>query len=476
MPLRPYTRKNVLTHKANYKQLQADTGVDLASLLRQDVNVLVGLRSGTGIGTGSSCGEPAEYARAHHATTAVSTAASASTSSTTSAGVSVTEKGGVTDDENRKGIQWSYGSLLRGEILMKLAFHTAQQVPVCLREESWAELLHLLTYSRQRGALPPSLALVGEDFCPRPKRRASAAGAVALIEDSQSASAYAPSSDTPLEIMSSIPPTPFARRCYLEAYGLSLSYPTQQNSNSTNANVNVVARAAATAGQATHVSASGSSSASWFSNLGEFLFSNSSTDATSGALNAIHSGNLDIPNLYCNTNASVCVDMTGQPLRPDDELLRVCLDSCRPAQLLFTTEAEEHFAGTSVALNAIIKALTAVVEKLVTHNGVSNNGHVGSLLKSSLTVNMRCLGSSSHDDEDHVKDRVLLLSLSLPGDAGNAEQVENFPAHLLDSCCAAELSEVVCELDGVALLEWATQIVLKDADHVQYFWPTMQGK
>lgn len=407
VPLRPFTRRNVLAHAAHYRQLQADTGLDLAAFLSLDMEVLLA------------------DSDAHGA-------------------VPTQSPGGGSEARER---QWAYTSLIKGEIMLKLAFHTALLSHPCMREPSWTAVVQLLTYSRGRGALPSVLALVSEGFTP--------------VHGHGTAS---------MEV-ARLPPSQYAHRCYLEAYGLTLSYPGQNGQRSGSAGD-------LGSGGAQGSNQQGSSSGgSW---LG-FLFSDTQSNEHPDRA-AMHSGTLDLPNLYCNTNASGCVDMTCEPLRPDDALLRVALQHSHPDDLLFGhRDEEEHFAQTALVLRTLFHSLTDMLEALTTPvvKGPQSSGGV-TLFKASLTKDFQSLSHAHHEDDDvrgnHQSHRDGALSLILPSEtARNADLGEAFPLHLLEPATSGAKWIEAKELDVVTVLAWAETIVLRDESHIQYFWPDLYG-
>jgi hypothetical protein len=202
------------------------------------------------------------------------------------------------------------------------------------------------------------------------------------------------------------------------------------------------------------------------------LFSASASDPSSESSAVVHSGTLDLPNLYSNTNASACVDMTGEPLRPDDELLRTALAHCQPAGLLYSEDRPEHFASTAIVLRTMLRTLTTMVADITSQAGTScAQQKESNLFKTSFGGKFSSLSRSR--DEDDVP-RESLLKLELPNSAGAAEDNEAFPSQLLD---AAEWgAKDARELDAVVVLEWASNIALKSSQHVQYFWPELSSK
>jgi hypothetical protein len=413
VPLRPFTRRNVLAHAGNYKQLQSETGLDLAAFLRLDVEILLT--------------DPEDQYPA-----------------------SASQQGGAADSPD---VKWAYTSLVKGEILLKLAFHTAKLAHQCMREASWSAVLQLLTYCRSRGALPLSLALVAEDF----------AGGHPLPHNGD-----AVPSGTVGASVKRLPPSPYAHRCYLEAYGLTLSYPGQNGRrNGSSADLGPAA--------GSHGASSSGAGGSW---LG-FLFSDTQHPGENDRT-GVHSGTLDLPNLYCNTNASACVDMNCEPLRPDDSLLRVALNHSHPDSLLFgLSSEEEHFSQTSQVLRTLLHALSEMLEALCAPGPSSSSKVVPSaqngapsLFKASLTKTFRPVSLSRDDDDAALTGG---LYLSLPAETQSSELSEAFPLQLLEAAPAGRWNNVR-ELDVVTVLEWATKIVLRDELHVQYFWPDLHGE
>jgi hypothetical protein len=207
------------------------------------------------------------------------------------------------------------------------------------------------------------------------------------------------------------------------------------------------------------------------------LFFGADEQSAHNGTDVVHSGTLDLPNLYCNTNASVCVDMTGEPLRPDDELLKVMLDYSRPSELLFTPPSEEeHFATTAAVVRTLMRALTDMVQGFTAPAKKvpvqQHKDREASLFKTALTKHAGTLGGS-HDADD-AGGGVPALTLALPGEGAEVDLSDAFPVHMLEALSGT--SSEVRELDLVVVLEWIVTIVLKNEQHVQFFWPDLNGK
>ena len=438
VPLRPYTRRNVLAHRINYQQLQADTGLDLAALLSEDFEALLV--------------QKISLVSAH-------TDSSKVVPSTIQSQRSATSVSPVT---------WTYSSLIKGELLVRLAFETTHRASLSLREESWAAILQLLTYTRSRGALPPTLALIGEELVLHRNEKSKQRLDITVEGNGQERE----ETELTEHAHSSLPPSSYAQKCYLEAYGLTLSYPAgSQSSSSSRYQGSHGSTVHPTVSNAHQQATSSSGGSSWFSNIGEFLFAAPSSEAHHDS--AMHSGMLDLPNLYCNANASACVDVTGKPLRPDDELLRVTMQHSKPDMLVLASERNVHFSSTAVQVKAMLRMLTSMTETLTSTPRVSQlpQQKGSTQFKTALTASVNTINQSRDEDDRHLKSAV--LSLTLPPEAVNAELEDCFPLHLLTPAHSAV--DTVCELDVVVVLEWTCAIVLRSETNIQYLWPDLYG-
>lgn len=392
VPSKPFTRRNILAHKAQYQQLRQETGVDLGALLSQDFDSL---------------------------TSAKAQVVPAAT--------------------------WSYAVLIRGELLLRVVLQAASTLPYALQSEAWASALMLLTWIRSRGALPPSLALVHDGFTSQ-----------ATIEVDASFGA-------PINVnMTSQPlrPSIYAHRCYLEAYGLALERGGQRNG------------ADHQTGYPSHLHSNPSNQSSGW--LGFLFAAPSESSSHPHAMLSASSGTLDLPNLYRNTNASVWVDMTGNPLRPDDEILKVGLEHCDPAQLLFGAVAESGASATSLLLQTMLQTLSDMLEVLTAAPKMS----------AAVSVPQRAIPAFQHGTSQSsvgsVGDSATVLHThsfaaaeSEPSSVDGLEDESVFPEHMLSSTFVAS---DVRELDAVALLEWICNVVLKNEENLLMFWSGLFGK
>lgn len=424
VPLKPHTRNNVLAHKARFKQLQAETGVDLHALVSLDFDALITYPTGP---TSDRHHEQAKF-------------------------MTTAEHAPLQLQASKPEVSWSYSWMIKGELLMRVAFHTAEKSPVALQQDAWSALLMLLSWVRARGALPPSLALVGDDFCLSEIHWQDPLPADCDTPD-QCGTSKRPTTATAAVLSPSV----YAHRCYLEAYGLALERSAGgRNSADTATGTSSLQQARDAHGGATGAGYSAGGGSAWFG-LG-FLFSDSQQHGRShhsGGLLTAPSGTLDLPNLYRNTNASLCVSMTGEPLRPDDEILKLSLERSRPAELIYQQLSPGDAEITSTVLKAALAMLMTMVKQLT---ATPRAGPVP--LSVAMPASQRTVSNSSsvHTSSSAV-DAVVDLESS-------------FPVQMLSN---QFVSSDVKELDAVMLLEWITHIVVRNDDSISLFWGDLNG-
>lgn len=426
VPTKPFTRRNILAHKAQYQQLRQETGVDLGALFSQNFDCLISAKiqalseDRNEHGKFLSAGQPHTPLLQQPPHTAAVPAAT-----------------------------WSYAALIRGELLLRVVLQSASKLPNALQGDAWASALMLLTWVRSRGALPPSLALVHDGF--------TSDAAQAETDVSFGSPGGVRLTAQPLR------PSIYAHRCYLEAYGLVLERSGQSN-NMYHQNGYPVAR---------HTNASASQSSGWLGFL--FATPTESSSHPQGMLSA-PSGTLDLPNLYRNTNASVCVDMTGNPLRPDDEILKAGLEHCDPARLVFGAVTESGTGVSSLLLQTMLQTLSSMLEVLTAAPKIP---------PPTVSVPQRAIPTfkrgSSQTSVDSVSDSATVLrthSFAAESEPSvsvvdGVEDENMFPEHMLSSTFVAS---DVRELDAVALLEWICNIVLKNEQSLLLFWSGLYGE
>ena len=463
LPSKPYSRLNMLANQANYSQWKLDSGHDLAVMLQHPFELLVDDDSSLAIG-----GPPLH-------------------SSSSSAAAVDTEQVQVQVD-------WVESSMIKGELTIKLIFAVMQLSTHSLPQEVYQSLLTLLVWVRSRGALPSSLALIEDDFHRFAMAHDRSSSSTGLAAEVMHSSTVATASI-------------YARSCYLRSYGLSLvnaeglhsdrsggmsdmkhlAHYTQKNRNSSN-----------------------SSSSSWFGSLGGFLFSSSSSSAhddvhtnharvmeTYKQSISSTTGLLDLPNLYCNTNASYVVDLNGAPIRPDDELLKIAVQDCKPHVVLgIGGQQQQQQAGSrssnssssSEVLYALFDILGRMIVDLLASRDRRVSSHPGrvSVPPPSPTQGMQTPISrsgakspqSSFDDDSSSHHS---LSKALVDD-----DCSSYPddTSLLSAVAAVTMRRdakdfkwlEVMELDAVCVLEWTCTIIFSSYDHLILYWPKMHSK
>ena len=188
---------------------------------------------------------------------------------------------------------------------------------------------------------------------------------------------------------------------------------------------------------------------------------------------------MDLPNLYRNTNASICVDMTGNPLRPDDEILKVGLEHCDPAELVFGAVTNSGAGASSLLLQTMLQTLSGMLEVLTAAPKMS------SMALPAVVVPQRAIPAfkrgTSQTSVGSISDSATVLRThsfaaeSEPGsiDGIGIEDETVFPEHML---CSTFVASEVRELDAVALLEWICNIVLKNEQNLLLFWSGLFGE
>ena len=427
VPTKPFSRRNILANKAQYQQLKQDTGVDLHALVVQDFRALINTKS------------------------ALHDDKSEHTQSQTSLVQSLTQV-------SIPPLTWSYASMIRGELLLRVILQTSSKVPYALQSEACSSLLMVLSWARSRGALPSTLALIHSELISEPLAEPISQQLTSPRKDIAGSNAE-----------HSLVPSTYAHRCYLEAYGLALERSGQSSQ--------VASGASYAAAHSAQRNASSTQSSGW---LG-FLFAAVDDDAPSSQHHAMLSapaGTLDLPNLYRNTNASVNVDMTGSPLRPDDELLKACLETNDPTKFFFEAITERGAASTESLLDTMFTTLSRMLEALTTTPRLPmvtvppNNQRNTPAFKRSASAasNGEVLENGSLQRSDAQTAESEISSVF----EGVEEENACFPEHMLSTEFVSNSD--VKELDAVVLLEWICNIVLKDGQTLLIYWTGLYGK
>jgi hypothetical protein len=456
LPTKPYSRLNMLAHQANYNQWKLDSGHDLAVILQYPFEFLV-----------DDCHDTAPTPPQQH-----------SSSSSASATVVTTQV-----------VDWVESSMIKGELTIKLIFAVMQLSTHSLPQEVYLSLLTLLVWARSRGALPPSLALIEDDF-----------HRFAMASHCNDRSRRLAEAD---EVHSSTVATAsiYARSCYLRSYGLSLV--NAEGLNSGVSGMKHLAHSTSTA-QKNHSSSNSSSysssSSSWFGSLGGFLFSSSSSSANDDVhtnharvmeayRQSISSttGLLDLPHLYCNTNASYVVDLKGAPIRPDDELLKTALQDCKPHVLLGIGghQADSRFKSNS---SEVLYALFDILDRMIVDLLASRDRRVSSLpgrasvpppspTQGMQTPSISRSGARSPQSMDGDSSHHSATKGPVDDDCGypDGDCLLSSAAAIVMDAKDLQWLEVV-ELDAVCVLEWTCSIIFSSYDNLALFWPKMHSK
>ena len=457
LPTKPYSRLNMLAHQANYNQWKLDSGHDLAVMLQNPFEFLVNDCLDT---TPPPPPPPQQQQQQHNSSSCFSSATAVVTPQV---------------------VDWVESSMIKGELTIKLIFSIMQLSTHSLPQEVYLSLLTLLVWARSRGALPPSLALIEDDFhrfamashCDDRSRR------LAEVEEVHSSTVATASI--------------YARSCYLRSYGLSLV-----NAEGLNSGVSGKKHLAHSTAQKNH--SSSNSSSSWFGSLGGFLFSSSSSSANDDVhtnharvmeayRQSISSttGLLDLPHLYCNTNASYVVDLKGAPIRPDDELLKIALQDCKPHVML---GIGGHQAGSRFNSNSseVLYALFDILGRMIVDLLASRDRRVSSLpgrasvpppspTQGMQTPSISRSGAKSPQSLDGDSSHHSATKGLVDDDCGylDGDSLLSTAAAIVMDAKDSQWLEVV-ELDAVCVLEWTCSIIFSSYDNLALFWPKMHSK
>ena len=243
-PLAAASRGGVLAQRSDYQQWRQESGHDLQALLETDFEELV-LPTPSLRGPQRNCAQPEWNQHQQQCGHIALSAPSGATGSVSSSSFSSSflargtgGPGGSAGSNNSSSIasgkatqvNWREVSMVKGELLIKVVFQIALHCPQALQEQGWLWVLRLLQWTRSRGALPASLALVAEDhdtfnadIAPSRWSRTEASALYAQRSDLEKvagadprAGARGTSADK-----GTLLPSVYARECYLRAFGLA---------------------------------------------------------------------------------------------------------------------------------------------------------------------------------------------------------------------------------------------------------------
>lgn len=332
--------------------------------------------------------------------------------------------------------------MLKGEIMVKLILQIVIRSPAAMKPAAWSAVISLLLWARSRGVLPVALALTSYDVIDGSGETKSLLQNIGSSSSSSSSGSSGSSGSSSSSSNNSgecsgkeLLPTVYARECFLRAYGLvfeSMLFNGKRNQQSdgncgsheshcSKSNESLSDRSHGTltapivfrGGSHDSDGASGSS-ASWMSSIGGFLWSATANPIESNPLSAqaasSHAASqlyalqarqqqqqqqrqgslfgggtgiassvfLEVPDIYRNLNAGLLVDVQGNPLRPDDELLKVCLRTSNPDEIFYlalSCDADE--AATQQGVPALHSpsqdVLTTLVQSLLSKLSVTIN-------------------------------------------------------------------------------------------------------
>ena len=423
-----YTHASALSSKAGFKQLKLDTGQDLQSLLSN--KDLVG---------------PQKFAQ---------------------------------EDAllyETVPLNWTDASLVKSELLVKVLFSLLSKHSSCsslhLSVEAWQAILRFLMYARCRGAVPIKIALIGlDDF-----------KSLALVHQE----AYL----NPANGLSKMAPSAYAQKRILKAYGSSvvsqLKIPELSGICS---NLRDVTLKSSLDSELTNVAAqNNNASSSWIDFFWSSNRSDSHPSSTLENVNDAGENNLSLAGilsaeenlaeqqersqsqiflqlLFSNANASANLDpRTHRPIRPDDELLLLGLESAQIEALLFDPQTPHGVEGLQPLNN---KKRNATIVRAATTNLIDT-------LKTYMqNENLTFIWSSCEPPVD--------LAGPVQENIGNDtpfDLTEHFPDHLFstagDLLQPSETEKVNysrTELDLVLLLEWTAKIVLSSKESTNDLW------
>lgn len=466
LPSKPYSRLNMLAHQANYNQWKIDSGHDLAVMLQQPIELLV---VDDYCCPDTTTAPPLPPQRQHHHN-------SSSTSTDTAVEV----------------VDWVESSMIKGELTIKLIFSALRLTTHSLSQEVYLSLLTLLVWTRSRGALPSSLALIEDDF----HRFAMASSHCDDHHDDDDGEEVVVHSST--VATASI----YARNCYLRSYGLSLVNAEGLNRGGGVSDMKHLAHSA-------QKNRNSSSSSSWFGSLGGFLFSTSSSsahddvhanharvmEAYKQSISSSTTGLLDLPHLYCNTNASYVVDLHGAPIRPDDELLKIALQDCKPHVALgIGRQQKQQHVGSRSSSSGVLHALFDILGRMIVDLLASRDRRVssshpgrasfpppsptqGMMMQTPIISRSGARSPHSFLDEDSSPSHSTTKA-SIDDDCsypdGSSASATGVMMMMIDAKDLQWLE--VMELDAVCVLEWTCSIIFSTYDNLALFWPKMHSK
>ena len=309
-------------------------------------------------------------------------------------------------------------------------------------------------------------------------------------------------------------------------------------------------------------SSSASSSASWVSSLSGFLFAAASNPADgrggAGAVNGhtSHAASqlyalqqqhqqgstglssallLDVPDIYRNTNAGVHVDVHGQPLRPDDALLKASLRHCCPDQVFYNVLSVDSEGCNAVGLtsggtpmqvrtslggdavvegaqgadadmvHAMVRALNSALNFIIASAATSTPSSSRSPSRSGSDLAYGegvGVGGGGMSNWNHASCTSSTDAGTGLGDAGDDDS-PLFPDHLLapvaDSAegmdpvgltaclegrnvdgttdsSGRDVAVSAAELDAVVVLEWASMVIFSARPRMLRLWPVLFGE
>lgn len=243
-------------------------------------------------------------------------------------------------------LDWSEGSLIKSEILLRVVLRAASETSLNVHKHTWSTLFELLLWARSRGSLPHELAKISNSFSFY-SVESSTSNEGSWKGSSAHCNSYRPSS--------------FARSCYMQAFGLQPSVASLPNTAASLEGINLLET----------TSSKTNSGSSWIS----FLWSSGMEESDSAATGSRQQPPLsallmqsalanDSFEVFSNANASIHLDNKGHHIRTDDHFLQLTIEKCSLEQLfqslLFEANSkrgETLYAGCLLTLSRLLGKL-----------------------------------------------------------------------------------------------------------------------
>jgi hypothetical protein len=204
--------------------------------------------------------------------------------------------------------------------------------------------------------------------------------------------------------------------------------------------------------------------------------------------------------LYSNANASIFIDINGEPIRPDDNLLKICLLNSHVDKLLSMNVTTKNFANNgnsstydfdvlNVIVASLFNSLNNVLLVLMNESEMSNaNVNIRKDVNKHQNIennskDVKHKNSNKKEDilNKNNKNNLIESTIStkneknLLGDSEVCDEEEYFLQHLKTSNFSFFASNVACELDAVVILEWLSNLLFSSNQTLNFFWNKIYG-